>query len=321
MKAYRVEVVTTTANSIELSLPEPVLNDECKKYNLATTIYIISVSYLTCLDNGLTKLEELEERTYKRKHKIQNLTPFTEYTLKLALSNFYVDKLSMDLQYDAGVKLTTTPGKLNAPEDVMVRVLTPTVAIVYWTPPKKLYCVAVSYIVKWLQLANNTEIQEATDSYEIIDKPERTLDGKFFTIIRSLLREQKCNIFVRVYPINFYKYFTDSLTKTVYMEPRNLILSGVSTESMNISLIPSVNLTIHTGFGYTLEYKSYGMLEWQIANSTEVNNDNITFYIKNLLPRTLYKFRLILKYPMKDSISPDEEEFTFETLGKQMKAL
>ncbi|KMQ85532.1 proto-oncogene tyrosine-protein kinase ros [Lasius niger] len=326
MKDYHVEKVLITANSIVVSLPEPVPNDGCEKYNLATTIYTISVSYLTCLDNSLNKLEEFKERTYKRTYKIQNLAPFTEYTLKLAVSNFYVDKLSMGLQYDTGVKLTTISGKLNAPEDVMVRVLTPTVAIVYWTPPKKLNCVAVNYIVNWIQLANNTETQEATVS-EHVDNPERTLDGKFFKIIRSLLPGQKYYIFVSVYPTNniqhFYKFTTDSLTKIVYMEPNNLIFSWVSTDSMNISLISSVNLMIHTGFGYTLEYKNHVMREWQIVNITKVNNNKITFYIKNLLPRTLYKFRLILKYRkhINESVLPDKKEFTIGTLGKEMKAL
>ncbi|KMQ88905.1 proto-oncogene tyrosine-protein kinase ros [Lasius niger] len=97
MKDYHAENVTTTANSIVVNLPEPVPNGGCEKYNLATTIYTISVSYLTCLDNDLNKLKEFNEQTYKRHYKIQNLTPFTEYTLKLTLSNFYVEKLSMDL--------------------------------------------------------------------------------------------------------------------------------------------------------------------------------------------------------------------------------
>ncbi|KMQ82404.1 proto-oncogene tyrosine-protein kinase ros, partial [Lasius niger] len=143
MKDYRVEEVTTTANSIVVNLPEPSPNGGCEKYNLATTIYNISVSYLTCYDNDLNKSEEFNVQTYKRHYEFQNLTPFTEYKLKLVLSNFYV-KLSMDLQFGADVKLTTT-GKLNAPEDVTVQVLTPTLAVVYWMPPKKLNCVAVTY--------------------------------------------------------------------------------------------------------------------------------------------------------------------------------
>ncbi|KMQ84130.1 proto-oncogene tyrosine-protein kinase ros, partial [Lasius niger] len=277
----------TTANSIVVNLPEPIPNDGCEKYKLVTTIYNIFVNYLTCLNNDLNKSEEFNVQTYKRHYEIQNLTPFTEYTIKLALSNFYVDKLSMDLQFGADVKLTTT-GKLNAPEDVTVQVLTPTLAAVYWMPPKKLNCLAVKYQVHWMQLPNSTQaiIPEPFRSTNPIDKPKRTLDGKFFTIIRSLLPKQKYKI-------------------------------HVSTNGMNISWIPNANLTIHTGLHYILKYKNNAMREWQIANNTEENNDKITYYIESLLPRTLYNFRLILSYPeyMEDFIwSPDGEEFTFETL-------
>ncbi|KMQ83169.1 proto-oncogene tyrosine-protein kinase ros [Lasius niger] len=136
VKDYHVDKVNITANSITVRLPEPILNDGCERYNLATTIYNISVNYLTCLDNDLNKSEEFNVQTYERHYEFQNLTPFTEYTLKLALSNFYFDKLSIGLQFGADVKLATA-GKLNAPEDVRVRVLTPTLAAVYWKPLKK----------------------------------------------------------------------------------------------------------------------------------------------------------------------------------------
>ncbi|CAL1674591.1 unnamed protein product [Lasius platythorax] len=323
MKDYRVEEVTITANSIVVSLPEPIPNDGCKKYNLATTIYTISVSYLTCLDNGFTMLGEFKERTYKRTYKIQNLTPFTEYTLKLALSNFYFDKLSMGLQFSADVKLSTT-GKLNAPEDVTIQVRTPTMAIVYWMPLKKLNCVAINYEVHWIlasdvSFPNGTRKITSQHDKQLVNQPEHTLDGKFFTTIWSLLPGQKYLIYVRVYPTNFNNSFTDSLSKIIYMysEPNNLVLSGVSINGMNISWIPSVISMIH----YELEYKNDAMRKWQIANNTEVNNGKVTYYIKNLLPRSKYKFRLILRYPeyMEDFVWSPDERFTFQTLGKQMK--
>ncbi|KMQ86597.1 proto-oncogene tyrosine-protein kinase ros, partial [Lasius niger] len=321
MKGYRVEEVNTTANSIVVSLPEPIPNGECEKYNLATTIYNISVNYLTCLDNDLKKLEEFNVQTHEQRYEFQNLTPFTEYTLKLALSNFYFDKLSMDLQFGADVKLTTK-GKLNSPENVTVQVLTPTLAAVYWMPPKKLNCAAVKYQVHCMQLSNSTQaiIPETFRSTNPIDKPKRTLDGKFFTIIQSLLPKQKYKMHVSVlYSTVDINLFNDSLPKIVHMsiEPNNLILSGVSTNGMNISWIPSANLTIHTGLHYILEYKNNAMREWQIANNTEENNDKVTYYIENLLPRTLYNFRLILRYSeyMENFIWPPYGEFTFSTIG------
>ncbi|KMQ82787.1 proto-oncogene tyrosine-protein kinase ros [Lasius niger] len=326
MKDYHVEVVTITANSIDVRLPKPDFNDGCRKYNynLATTIYNISVSRL---NNDRKDLREFNVQTYERNYTIQNLIQCTEYTLKLALSNFYVDKLSMGLQFGSGVTLTTRPDKLNAPEDVMVKVLTPTLATVYWTPLKNLNCVAsVNYEVHWMSVLLPNSTQKITyqmpRNEQLINQSVRTIKRRFFTTIQSLLPGQEYLVYVRMYPVNFSDFFTDSLSKSVYMysEPNNLILSGVSTNGMNISWIPSVNLTIH----YKLEYKNDAMRKWQIANNTEVNNGNVTYYIENLLPRTLYKFRLILRYPEynQDFIWPsDGKELTFKTLGKQMKTL
>ncbi|KMQ87935.1 proto-oncogene tyrosine-protein kinase ros [Lasius niger] len=295
LKDYHVKEKTITANSIIVSLPEPIPNDGCKKYNLATTIYTISVSYLTCLDNDLNKIKEFNVQTYERHYEIQNLMPFTEYTLKLALSNFYVDMLSMGLQFGANVKLKTT---LNAPENVTVQVLTPTLATVYWMPLTKLNCVAVNYEVHWVPVLFPNSTQKIT--YQMprdkqLIKSDRTTYGKLSMTIQPLLPGQEYFIYVRAYPANFSDIFNDSLSKSIHMysEPNNLNLSGVSTNSMNISWIPSVNLTIQ----YTLEYKNDAMQKWQEVNNTKENNDEVTYYIENLLPRTLYKFRLILRYP------------------------
>jgi len=87
-KVYNFETVTATTNSIIVNLPEPIVKSGCTKYNLPTTIYIISVS---CLDNNLNKSEKFNVQTYERYYEIQNLIPFTEYKLKFTLRNFYFD--------------------------------------------------------------------------------------------------------------------------------------------------------------------------------------------------------------------------------------
>jgi len=55
-KVYNFENVNATPNSIIVNLPEPAVKSGCKKYNLPTTIYNISVSH--CLDNNLNKSEK-----------------------------------------------------------------------------------------------------------------------------------------------------------------------------------------------------------------------------------------------------------------------
>ncbi|XP_029165129.1 proto-oncogene tyrosine-protein kinase ROS-like [Nylanderia fulva] len=318
IKDYRIQVLNKTVHTITISLPEPMLNDGCKKYKLPTTIYNISVSYLTCLDNVSNKFVQFNVVTHERHYEFKNLMPFTEYTLKLALSNFYFDKLSMNLQFGSDVKVMSAPDKIDAPKDVTVQVLMPTLAIVYWMPSKNLNCVTVTYEVHWMQYSNKTQeiIQKSPSFKKLVDKIEHTTNGKLFTTI-LLQSQQNYQIYVRVYPHNFSQFFNDSLNKTIYMsELNNLNLSGVSTISMNVSWISSVNLTIHTEFCPILEYKNNVMREWQIANNSDRKNNNITYYIKNLLPRTLYNFRLILRYPeyKRDFVWPDKG-FNFETLG------
>ncbi|XP_029167417.1 proto-oncogene tyrosine-protein kinase ROS-like isoform X2 [Nylanderia fulva] len=112
---YHVEVMNITANSIVVRLPEPVLNDKCENYNLATTIYTISVGHRWNKDRSELKKFQTHERYYE----IQNLSPSTEYIVKLALSNFYFDFYKLPIHFDRGVILTTTSEELNA-ENVVI---------------------------------------------------------------------------------------------------------------------------------------------------------------------------------------------------------
>ncbi|XP_029167418.1 LOW QUALITY PROTEIN: leukocyte tyrosine kinase receptor-like [Nylanderia fulva] len=107
---YHVEVMNITANSIVVRLPEPVLNDKCENYNLATTIYTISVGHRWNKDRSELKKFQTHERYYE----IQNLSPSTEYIVKLALSNFYFDFYKLPINFDRGMILTTTSEELNA---------------------------------------------------------------------------------------------------------------------------------------------------------------------------------------------------------------
>ncbi|XP_072756793.1 proto-oncogene tyrosine-protein kinase ROS-like isoform X2 [Anoplolepis gracilipes] len=307
------EKATTTNYSIVLNIPESIPIDGCKKYNLPTTMYIISVRYQTCLNNDLG---EFYVKTYKRLYEIQNLTPFTTYTLKFALTNLYVDKLSMKLQFGEDIILKTKPIKPNSPENVTVQVLKPTLAVIYWLPPKNINCVAVTYEVHWMLhlFPNGTRKTFTQKEYDIhlINQSERTTDGKFFMSSHHLVPGQEYLAFVRVYLLNFSNFSNDSSIKNVYAfpEPNNLTLSGFSINRLNISWNLSDNIT-----HYTLKYKQVYTQIWQIANKTKVYNYTVEYYIENLLPGTLYEFCLILRYCnyKEEFIWPSDGEFTFKT--------
>jgi len=216
------------------------------------------------------------------------------------------------------IPVKTNSGKLNAPENISVLALTPTIAVVYWMPPKKVNCVAVTYEVHWksVTLVNGTQQK----SKQFINVPKRVADGRFFTKINLSLPVQDYLIYVRVYPSNFSDFYNESLSKIdhIYSEPNNITLSGANINSMNISWISNINLTVFP----TLEYKDIATEKWQTTNYIKMNyNKEIIYHIENLQSGTLYKFHLILKYLEYDEIFiwPDDERFIFSTLGKQMK--
>ncbi|KAL0113614.1 hypothetical protein PUN28_012637 [Cardiocondyla obscurior] len=309
--SYSVKRVSETANSIVVSLPEPNLERGCQKYSLPTTLYTIHVSH--CSKNDLGECEETKVQTYEKRYEIQDLKPYTEYKLKLALSNFYADASFMRLEFGTDVVLKTSAGKPSMPQNVTVQALTPTIAAVYWKPPKTLNSAVVHYEVHWRSILLQNGVRQKGE--QLIKEPERTVDGRFFTTLQPLLPGQDYLVYVRVYPANFNDFYNESLSQLIrmYSEPNNLTMAGVSVNSMIITWIPSVNLTV----SYVLEYKDVAMDEWQIARHVEVNKDRVMYRIENLEPRTLYKFRLRLKYPIykKDFIWPSDGRFTFQTLG------
>lgn len=318
--SYNVEEVTKTANSITVRLPQPVPQFDCEGYNLPTTLYTIYVSQ--CLENDPTMCEDSDRtklQTYVEEYEIKDLKPFTKYRLKLALSNYYADLESMSLEFGSGVVLRTEAGAPTAPENVTVESLTPTLAIVYWMPPKILNAADVRYEVHWrlVRLINGARQK----GEQFIKGTERTTDGRYYTMLEPWLPAQEYLVFVRAYPAHVNDVYSESAGQVVkmYPEPNNLTVTGYSVNSLNVTWIPSINLTI----GYTLEYKDVAVDNWQMANDSKMEKDRVTYFIKKLQPRTLYKFRLLLRYPnyKKDFAWPPDGGFTFQTLGNEHSIL
>ncbi|XP_017879766.1 proto-oncogene tyrosine-protein kinase ROS isoform X2 [Ceratina calcarata] len=312
--SYNVEEIKKTANSITVSLPQPVPQFNCEAYSLPTTLYTIYVSQ--CLENDPNMCEDSDRtkfQTYKKEYEIKDLKPFTKYRLKLALSNYYADLESMSLEFGSGVVLRTEAGAPTAPENVTVNALTPTLAIVYWMPPKILNAASVRYEVHWRLVPLINGARQKGEQF--IKGTDRTADGRFFTMLDPWLPNQEYLVFVRAYPDHVNDVYSESLGQVVkmYPEPNNLTLTGVTVNSMNVSWIPTINLTA----GYTLEYKDVAVEDWQVANDFIVDKEKVTYFIKKLQPRTLYKFRLLLRYPnyKKDFVWPPDGRFTFQTLG------
>ena len=312
---YNCEEISKTATSITVKLPPPKPLIGCEAYNLPGTLYTIYISQ--CLENDPNKCESSDKiklQTYKREIEVKNLKPFTKYRFKLALSNYYGDAESLSLEFGPGVVLRTAAGAPTTPENVTVEALTPTLAAVHWLPPKKLNAAAVRYEVHWRSVRQVNGVRQKGE--QLIKNTEKPTDGKFTAMLKPLLPGQDYLVYVRAYPAHFSDAYSESPGKivTMYPEPFNVKLTGVSVNALNLSWVPTENLTV----SHVLEYTNVGLEKWQVANDSVINGNQIEYRIRGLLSRTLYKFRLLLRYPTyeQDFIWPTDSGFTFETLGK-----
>ncbi|XP_034935442.1 proto-oncogene tyrosine-protein kinase ROS isoform X2 [Chelonus insularis] len=313
--SYTVEEINKKANSITIKLPKPQINYGCKYYNLPSVRYTILV--FQCCDNNPDRCEEKKVKMrlqgYSREIEIKNLEPFTTYEFKLALSNYYNES---QLEFGSSVLLRTAAGAPSAPVNVTVQAYTPTLAAIHWYPPEVLNAADVWYEIHWraLHLVNG----ERPKGEKLIKNLNKTSDGKYVELLKPLIPGQDYLVFVRAYPADSNDTYGESKGQIVHMypEPNNLTLSGVSINALNITWAPTVNLTI----SYILEYTMVGELEkWRVAHDywSIENNTKVKFSITGLLPRTMYKFRLIIRYPIytEDFIWPTDARFTFHTLG------
>ncbi|XP_014608086.1 PREDICTED: proto-oncogene tyrosine-protein kinase ROS isoform X1 [Polistes canadensis] len=316
---YNVEEVKKTADSITVKLPQPLPHNGCKAYNLPRTLYIMDV--YECVENNSKECRESYDNmegnkryeTYEREYIIEYLKPFTRYLIKLSLANTYIEWNKTNLEFSSGIILTTGAGAPSAPENVSAKVLTPTLAAVYWMPPKIFNSPAVSYEIHWRSDGLINGVRQKGE--QLVKDTERIKNNKLMAMLQPLLPGQVYFISVRAYPAHFNEVFSESEKQMIsmYPEPNNLTLISASINDLILSWVPTINLTI----GYILEYKDVAQEEWRIANESESDHEKVIYKLQNLQPRTLYKFRLLLRYPNYDQDfiwSPDGKS-TFQTQG------
>ncbi|XP_074098359.1 receptor protein-tyrosine kinase sevenless isoform X3 [Cotesia typhae] len=311
--SYTVEELVKKSNSITVKLPNPETHLGCERYNLPGTLFTIQVS--RCYDSSTCDTNDvLEFKTYKKEFEVVNLHPFTMYQFKLALSNYYSDIIKVKREFGNPIILRTAAGAPSAPQNVTVKSCTPTLAAVYWLAPRILNAAAVRYEIHWrtLRLVNG----ERPKGEKLIKILSKAADGRFMELLKPLLPGQDYLVYIRAYPADSNDTYGESEGQIVsmYPEPNNLTNVASSVNTLNVSWVPMVNVTVN----HTLEFTTVGLEKWQVANNFVVGKDNkIEYCIRALMSRTLYKFRLILRYPNyhDDFVWPSDARFTFQTSG------
>ncbi|CAB0031687.1 unnamed protein product [Trichogramma brassicae] len=264
-----VQMVSTSANSITLRLPEPSAYLGCMKYNLPATLYTLDVTECQPKLNNRTldhecvnDQERIRFNTYLKIFEATDLKPFTEYRFKLTLTNYYGDQDFVHVDENGpGVILKTGPGTPSAPENLRVSSLTPSLAQAQWDHSRQWNAEYVRYKLFWQSHSNESETGEAWAK-----------DGELSALIHPLASGQQYLVHVRAYPENFTDNFSQSEVKLLRMhsEPNDLTLSGVHSDALNISWVPMNELLSSS----MLEFTKTDEENWQTASNYVFDTNN-----------------------------------------------
>ncbi|XP_042904175.1 proto-oncogene tyrosine-protein kinase ROS isoform X2 [Parasteatoda tepidariorum] len=290
-------LLNRTSHSLTLYLPPVHRPKICSKISSPSVMYTLfygpssNSSTRACF---FTKNKNLCKTlsTYENIITIKDLLPFNNYSISVAVRNYYSERLS-DLS--PIVTYRTDEGVPSAPVNVTAKAMTPFKIEVTWEPPLFPNGYPISYGVQW-KVFNSTK--DSLLSIQPLCGLESNSD------LRATIETSEAGkdhyISVRAYSSNC-KMFNDSeeVVATTFQMPNNLTLLNATSTTLNILWISPDDDSISY---HTLELTQKGIwIAHSNAASTEPSAFNI-FAIENLSPKTKYVFRLMLIY--KDSEEP-----------------
>lgn len=315
-KTYSVDEIKRTSSSIRVKLPELAVHLDCEKYNLPATLYTVEIT--KCDNEPYSNVCEIENRriftTYSKDFKAEGLEPFTRYSFKVALSNYYGNKELNGAQFGPNTVIRTLAGIPSKVESVEVKPITPNLAIIQWTSSQISNADYVKYKVHWK--FNRSAMQDETpDDIQFSTDDIKTNDNKNFAFLKELLPGAQYIVFIRAYPENLTEQFSESDRKslTMYREPGNLTVTGVNSSAINITW----PLTDEAIVDYKMQYTNSQILDWREVIDLVAQNFTVKFHIKDLEAKTSYIFRMLVRYVNYDDdfIWPYDGRFVFQTLG------
>lgn len=301
-------LLSSTATSFHLKLDPARLDPSCHNVSPSSIKYTVYYDSdgLKCLQNHKNHCPQSE--TYNTTITINNLQPFTNYSVSVAISNYYSQ------QNDLVGPLTifqTKAGVPISPRNVRATTVSPNQIDVFWEPPKILKGGPMKYELRWRSDSENRTLESAisvsTSSY--FNKP-------YQASLKDLNQSTRYFIIVRAYSKDGEMY-SDSyeVTATTYRVPSDLTLISATSESFVLQWRSPPDLI----YSHALEITRISPEElffYEIYKSRPRTLYNFT--VTNLLPKTEYSARLILTYYPRNVtyIHPqNEKSFIFKTIG------
>ncbi|XP_049298477.1 protein sevenless isoform X2 [Anopheles funestus] len=317
---YLPEQYNNTENSITLRLPEPERHADCDRRPPAVRYRIMYQ-----LENEPTA-DLYVDYSYEMSRTIGNLRPFTSYRFGITLTNHYLaasravterllaggETTEMPKQH-MPVVFRTAVGPPSRPEDITALPISPTEAIVSWTPSRQKNSHHVWYEI-WRAETDehkNRQQQLVTDF---------KMDDTFMTAaIVRLQPNQTYIIWVRAYS-NFHAYSdSEKFQIQTFPEPSDIQLLSLNSTGIRLRWIPPANCR-----KYRIQYSIAGQNSWTTMYDSMSPTVwyNYHYELNELLPKTKYQFTILLYYPYREEpyLWPSDREILFETMADKPAA-
>lgn len=315
---YAIKLDESTDVSLKLELPKPDLPSFCglKRIPIKYTIQYTDVKHIGKSFDQMkcSRNEDCHSiSTFDQSETIDNLKPFTNYFVQVAMSSVF-DK-SNEIHFVASANFMTEPGRPSPPRNLSALPLSYNEILVNWLAPETFNSPEITYEIHWQQ-ENMVE--------HIRNKQQRTLppqdknksresDELIKTIIK-VLPNQSYSILVRAYSKNQTYSESDSVTVISYPEPQRVQLNSTTPTSMIIMWNPPENVS-----SFAIQFSRQDVSD--IINVTNFllqdEFKNKFYQVDDLEPKTKYNFSLLLTYVNSNRTYrwSSSNKIEFETLG------
>ncbi|XP_068617317.1 proto-oncogene tyrosine-protein kinase ROS [Battus philenor] len=294
--------LSSTANSIKLEMPKVNKPSYCQnvEYEMTAIEYTVYYRLHTSKDTTVCDKESCPYKsTTNSELVIEELSPFTNYTVMLEATNYYAKLHEVAPIVGSPLVLQTAAEAPTAPKDVIAIALSPVLARVEWTPDPGLW-----YELHWRTDDSTTLPLKEHNTFEVSEgrtaNMTRLSPGTQYTVwVRA--RSAHSTAVADSPPLRLLTYPT----------PAPLRLLNATAYALRVAWHPPTAYQLHQ---YKVEYaESLSKNSWK----TCVQSDRGEWIAAELRPRTRYRFRLNLQYVAHAPIYhwPHEDRFTFETLG------
>ncbi|XP_044756024.1 proto-oncogene tyrosine-protein kinase ROS isoform X2 [Coccinella septempunctata] len=309
-KASSVILGRRKSSSLHLILPDYQIHENCSGVSLATVQYTLCYSEETeACESCMGDCHRID--TFSKEIEIRGLHPYTKYKIWVSYGNHFTK--SEDRVVGPVVVLQTAPGAPSKPVNVTATVLNPTLAEVTWKPPLKLNGETVFYEVHWQTEGTRSGVRKKEEQPVQEHQTTENTQKTFKSFLHKLSPNETYTVWIRAYCENNATSTDSEKVKIVtYPEPSGINLLNKTSQTMSLSWNNSQHVQ-----SAKIQYSTPISDHWLNATLLEQKKDVLYFHVKDLQPKSFYRFRLSLIYEKykTEFVWPLDSKFTFETLG------